>query len=417
MAGRTDVPARVQSADEFVRFADEQRPHLLGAALLMFGTAARAEDVVEATLAQLYRSWPQPDPQRRVLRQLLYSQPDRLVLPWRSNERVELLDEHRDSPSDGILTELASLDDDVRRVVILQRLLELPPERVAAVLETDLSRVHQLAEVGSAALVERGPDRGGEQEDERRLRAKLTAVAREETRFAAGSAVADLRHGRVLVRRGRLRRLLVATVALLAVVLAVARLAPASAPRADEPASATPPVTAPTPTARASCDTTQPYCRLDLLRDWRDEMTRVVRARLDPGGDYFSGYAYSVEGLSATDDFWRGRDGALSLVVVRRGSTDGTRIFLQVATSRPYAVRCGALTQKPCTRQNFLDGYTYNLTETTTAAEGIEVQLSLRDTGVITVVARNTGAGRTLDLNRSDLMALATDERLRLPTR
>ena len=207
-----------------------------------------------------------------------------------------------------------------------------------------------------------------------------------------------------------------ATAALLAVVLALARLTPASAPVADEPAASTPPVSAPTPTVRAACDTTQPYCRLDLLVDWRTQMTSVIRSRLDPGDDYFSGYAYNAEGLSLSDAFWRGEGGAVSLDVVSRGS-GGTKIFLQVATSRQYALRCGELTHNRCTRQNFLDGFTYNLTETSNPAQGIEVQLSLGAVGVITVAARNSKPGRTLDVTRADLMALATDPRLRLPAR
>ncbi|HYP43597.1 MAG TPA: hypothetical protein VEQ66_00175 [Propionibacteriaceae bacterium] len=395
----------------FAQFASDQRESLLGAAYLMYARLGRAEDVVEAALASLYRTWPGAEPGQRVLSAILLCHPGRLVQPWRHVDQFELVDVTDEPPPAGVVADLASLDDDTRRVVILRQFLELPPAQTAVVLGLPLARVAQLAENGVRQLVEQDPDRA----DEQRLAAQLRGATWGIRMAARGSGTSDLHNGRLLVRRTLLRRGLVVVAGLLTVLLVVTQ-SPTSRTLAEAPVSSTSTAAVSVLSARAACDVAQPPCRLEVLRDWRTEMTEIIRSHLDPGQVYFSGYADSTKGLYASEAFWRGQGGALSLDVVPRGS-GATEIYLQVATSRSFAVRCGSLTFHTCTRRNFPEGFTYALTRTTTPAEGTEVQLALGTVEVVTLVARNTSSGPELEVTSADLRGLATDPRLRLPPR
>ena len=64
-----------------------------------------------------------------------------------------------------------------------------------------------------------------------------------------------------------------------------------------------------------------------------------------------------------------------------------------------------------------MDGNRYLLTNSTVADGGIEVQYCPRGEEVITVIARNTQRGKTLDIGSGDLIKLVQDDRLDLPKR
>ena len=97
-----------------------------------------------------------------------------------------------------------------------------------------------------------------------------------------------------------------------------------------------------------------------------------------------------------TPSFWSGQGGALAFEMFRldKGATE---VYLQVATSRKFAVRCGATTHQQCLSFQSMDGNSYLLTDSTLAGGGIEVQYSPSGEEVITVIARNTQRGQILD--------------------
>ena len=94
-----------------------------------------------------------------------------------------------------------------------------------------------------------------------------------------------------------------------------------------------------------------------------------------------------------------------------------TEVYVQVATSRKFAVRCGATTGQKCMFIRFMDGNSYLMTDSTLADGGIEVQHSPKGDEVITIIARNTQRGEILEISTGDLIKLVQDERLRLPNR
>ena len=151
-----------------------------------------------------------------------------------------------------------------------------------------------------------------------------------------------------------------------------------------------------------------------VLRDWRSQMANVVRSYVDPNRTYFTGFGYEPESIYESETFWQGRGGVLGLYLSPKQG-GATVVYLQVATARERAIRCGLLTQQRCVSQRFLSGNRYTLTETTYPTEGIEVQYSADGTQAVTIVARDATKGRTLDIARSDLIKLVQDSRLRLP--
>ena len=400
MAGRS----REAAFSEFVR---AERGLLLGAAHLMHGDRARAEEIVQAVLAELYRS-PPTDPRATALRSVLHARPGLVALPWQRGGRFELLDDAaRPALPPGIVADLAEIDESARRVLIVQRLAELDPARTAAVLGLDIAAVHALARQATSQLSAREPARRSDEHLTQELRRAAYA-----TGGAEPSPAADVEHGRYLVRRDRVRVVVVAVALVLVAVLGGTQVIPLLRPPAQ--AAGTPlPVTT---TARPApaCDTSRPVCQAQLVRDWREEMARVAGSYLDPEGSYFSGYTYSYDELYDSGGLWSGAGGVLGLDLFRlnRGATE---IYLQIATSRQYAVPCGQRTKQTCMVMRFMDGNVFTFTDTDRAADGIEVQYSPYGDEVITVVARNTTGGTSLDMDRSDLMALVQDKRLHLP--
>jgi hypothetical protein len=114
--------------------------------------------------------------------------------------------------------------------------------------------------------------------------------------------------------------------------------------------------------------------------------------------------------------FWSGQGGAFAFQMFRldKGATE---VYLQVATSRKFAVRCGATTGQQCMFMRFMDGNSYLMTDSTLKGRGIEVQHNPRGDVVVTVIARNTQRGQMLEISSGDLIKLVQDKRLRLPKR
>src|SRR4029453_11272376 len=137
-------------------------------------------------------------------------------------------------------------------------------------------------------------------------------------------------------------------------------------------------VAPPLPTSvpfRQSCDPSSATCRAQIMLRWRSEMFEVARSYLDPTGEYFSGFGYSYNSRDDTPSFWTGQGGGLAFEMFR---LDGgaTEVYLQVATSRNFAVRCGATTHQKCSQMKFMDGNFFLLSESTVVRKGIEVQYS-----------------------------------------
>jgi hypothetical protein len=180
------------------------------------------------------------------------------------------------------------------------------------------------------------------------------------------------------------------------------------------PITAPPPATTITPTPQRRCDPVELTCRSEILRVWRAEMANVVQSHLDPNGQYFSGYGYRYDERYNTPGFWSGNGGALAFEMFRLDK-GATVVYLQIATSRQVAVRCGETIGEICRWQQLLDGNSYNLTETTSVIQGMEVQYRPAGREVITVIARNTMKGQVWDIPRGDLIRLVQDPRLKLP--
>lgn len=396
----------------FTQFVRDRRPMLVGAAYLMFAQVGRAEDVVQACLAELYRSWPDAgaDLQRLALRDILTSEPGRLVLPWQRVARVELLDKEADLTSKpvGIVAELADLSNEARRVIILQRYVGLPSVEVATVLQNDIGRVRALAEEATALLGDShsGPSDGDE------LAGRLRAAVPNNALPGDTAALDDLAHGRLLVRRRRLRKLTLAAAVLIAAIVGLAQLSSA-VPGREAAVVAPTPVPISTPTATASCDVQNTGCRVAVLGAWRRQMAGLTSHYLDPEHSYFSGDSRARANQEDSNGFWSRRGGVLELDMAPRPGA--TEVSLQIATPQKYAVPCGSTTHQACSRVQLMDGNSYTFSETTDVAQGIEIQFSASGDEVITVVARNTSPGRQLDVTLAQLISLVTDPRLRLP--
>ena len=111
-------------------------------------------------------------------------------------------------------------------------------------------------------------------------------------------------------------------------------------------------MTPPTRSARArSCACGGRRCRTSWVPTWI------------PKGDYFSGFGYRYDERYNDPGFWTGQGGALAFEMFRLDA-GATTVYLQIATSRPNAVRCGETVGRRCSRQKFLDGNFFNLTNT-----------------------------------------------------
>ena len=152
-----------------------------------------------------------------------------------------------------------------------------------------------------------------------------------------------------------------------------------------------------------------------MLIAWRSDMAEIAESHIDPTGRYFSAVGYAYDTRSDTPTIWTPQGGALAFQLFR---PDGgaTEVYVQIATSQRYAVRCGATTGHQCLSQRFMDGNRFHLTSTS-VRQGVEVQYNPNGDQVITAIARNTTKGQGPRAVDSDLIDLVQDPRLRLPER
>jgi hypothetical protein len=354
----------------------------------------------------MYERWPEVRrPQVEAIRALIRAEPLALHLPWERQPRVELVERLAGAAAlDPIVADLRMLTPDLRTVIILERYAELPSVQIAEVVGRTIDQVLVLSRQARAVLAAGHPERATDQGLAQELRDAIPF----DRRVAHGSAD-DLAHGRRLVRRRRLRRGAAAVAAALLLVAGIAVLLP----HRDPAPAAAPLRVVVMPSPNASCSITELTCRGKILFTWRSEMAEVVRSNLDPDGQYFSGFGYRYDDRYETPGFWSGQEGALAFEVFRLDQ-GATEVYVQIATSRRTAVRCGETTRNACTSTLFMDGNRMTISGTT-VSEGIEVQYRPTEDEVITVIARNTTRGKTLDLISGDLVKLVQDPRLRLP--
>jgi hypothetical protein len=395
----------------FAAFVDRDRPLLLGSAYLILGDGRRAREKVETILAQAYRDWPRMDDARAACFQALLLEASPVgPQPWRRPGGFELLDTTpaTTEPPDDIVAQLGLLPKLGRELVVLEHYAGLRPAACAALTGTDPARVRELSRSAREILAEYDQSRA----EDRHLRAELAAAVRHELGSELSSSD-DLPHGRMLLRRRRLLRGLVA--ASVAVVLAVTA-GQVLGGRVHSAGSGIGPAagTGSASPSEPACSVSDAGCRVQVTRSWRDGVSRVSRSYLDPDRAYFTGYSYSYDRSYDSDALWAGRGGALGLDLFKL-ENGATQVFVQIATAEKFAARCGKATSQSCVTMRFMDGNLFTLTETTHVSEGIEVQYSPDGGQVITLVARNVSRGNSIDITRGELIALVQDPRLRLP--
>ena len=391
---------------------ERERPLLQACAYLLTADEERADRLVQLVLARMYERWDDVQrPRVEALRALVQTSPHDPLLPWDTGPRIQLVDGGPSSvPRPEIVHDLQQLPPEQREVIVLEWYAELPTVQIAEVCGRTVDEVSVLARQARAALGANHPDRAHDAALAEELREAIPL----DRRTAYGGAD-DLDHGRHLVRRRWLRRGLAAAVAVVLLVVSLVFLVPgrAPAPVAAPPAPSATPTATPTPIP-VNCDTADPVCRAEVLRLWWAEMAVVVGPYLDPEGRYFSGYGYRNDERHDDASFWAGQGGALAFEMFRMDQ-GATTVYVQIATSRRNAVRCGATIGRNCVRQKFLDGNFFNLTNTVNVDQGMEVQHRPTGQHVITVIARNTAEGDEFDIQRGDLIRLVQDPRLQLP--
>ena len=393
--------------EEYAAVVERERPLLQACAYLLTGDDGRADRLVQLVLARMYERWDEVQrPRVEALRGLVQTSPHDPQLPWDTRERVQLVDGgFARSVAEPIVVDLSRLPPDQRAVIVLERYAELPSVQIAEIVGRTVDEVLLLARQARATLASGYPNRA----DDTQLAEELRDAVPLDRRAAYDGAV-DLAHGRQLLRRRWLGRGLAAAVALVLIVVGVVVLA---RDRTPTPVAA-PPAAAPVPTPQRRCDLAELTCRGEIMRIWRAEMAVVIQSYLDPKGEYFSGYGYHYDERYNTPGFWSGQGGALALEMFRL-EKGATVVYLQIATSRRVALRCGATIGEVCQRQKFLSGNFFNLTQTSSVTQGMEVQYRPGGREVITVIARNTTKGQSYDIPRGDLIRLVQDPRLKLP--
>ena len=391
----------------FAAFVTEQRPMLQGVAYLLHGDVLAAESVVDASLAQLYDTWPLiGNAQDVALRRVVTACPADLNLPWKRGSRLELID-GASVQTNGIVGDLAAMPSDQRRALLLERFAHLPILRIAGILDQGANDVQRLVQWARDRLTTVDRARA----DDTLLEAELAAAIPYDLRTAA-SATIDIAHGKRLVRQRVGRRLAVTTVAVVA--LASAAL---WAPRTQVGSEVSSPTTTPVAVQSTSpppCEGSDDACRVRVLSAWRSRMADIVQSYVDPKHTYYAGYSYQAEPIYETPTFWQGRGGILGLELSPVPG-NATVVFLQIARAPDLAILCGNLSKQTCFSQRFMDGNSYTITKTVDPTEGIEVQFSPTDHETVTIVAKNVRRGRTLDINTGDLIKVVQDSRLRLP--
>ncbi len=393
---------------DYTAVVDRERPLIEATAYLLTGDQVQAERVVQLVFAELYGRLPRVQhPRVEALRTVVRTARGPVQLPWEHRKGFELIDGLPPVPvAEPIVADLRMLSYDQQVAIVLECYVGLTQAQIAEVLRRPVGEVLSLAGRARDLLAAGHPERASDEA----LAHELTEAIPYDMRGAHGSAN-DLAHGRRLARRRWIQRGSAALAAVVLIVAAVVLLDPIHRPVPQ----AAPPVPTSVP-FRQSCDPSSATCRSQILLKWRSKMAEVASSYLDPTGEYFSGFGYYYDNRYDTPGFWSGHGGALAFQMFRldKGATE---VYLQIATSRTVAVRCGATTRQQCSRMKFMDGNFFLLSESTLVRRGIEVQYSPSGQEVITVIARNTQRGKVLDISRGDLIKLVQDERLRLPKR
>ena len=394
---------------DYATFVEDERPLLQRCAYLLVGRRDAADDLVQAVLADLYARWRRVRDPRLVALRLLHTT-DLGELPDSSpRARFELVDASRRTPEavDPLVAVLGTLSARQRMVVVLEWVARLPSVEIAAVLDSTVTTVSDVSRDARAALVRASPELAADGV----LAARLDRAVPPDVRFVRRHD--DLSHGQQLVRRRWFRRTAVAVAAVVLLVLVAGQLRPVQEVPTSGPTlpTATSTVTV-TSGPSAACDRGQASCRAALVRTWRATVYEVVADYLDPEGTYFNASSYYAR--DETDGLWSTKRGALGMEMFRVGG-GGTEVFVQIATDRSYAPRCGEATGNACTSIRFLDGNRFVLSDGLDTVDGLEGQYRPDGREVITVVAKNTGRGTTLDVSRAQVVRLLQDERLRLP--
>ena len=102
-------------------------------------------------------------------------------------------------------------------------------------------------------------------------------------------------------------------------------------------------------------------------------MASVVLDHLDPSLSYFSDLGFRFDERYEQPGLWSGGEGALAFELFRRYG-GGTEVYVQIATSRSTALRCGETTGHVCDSIRFMDGNRMRVSRSTLVAEGLEVQ-------------------------------------------
>jgi DNA-directed RNA polymerase specialized sigma24 family protein len=391
---------------EYAAVVGRERPLIQATAYLLTGDPVQAERVVQLVFARLYeRRHGMRDSRLEAIRTLVQTAHAPVHLPWEQIERFELIDGPPPSPfAEPVVTDLRMLSYEQRVAVILACYAGLSTAQIAEVLNQPADEVLSLAEQGRNLLAAGHLGRTNDQTLAEELKAAIPYDLRE-----FGGDTDDLAHGRQLARRHWIQR---SSVALVAVALIIAAAAIFISGRPPVPQAA--PVV-PMPTAsRQTCETSDVTCRAHIAFKWRAMMAEVAWSHLDPTGKYFSDFGFWHSSRYDTAGFWTGQGGALALRMFRL-DLGATEVYLQIATDRKFAVRCGATTHQKCIFIRLMDGNSYLMTDSTLADSGIEVQYSPNGDEVITVIARNADRGQSFEISRGDLIKLVQDERLHLP--
>jgi DNA-directed RNA polymerase specialized sigma24 family protein len=393
---------------DYATFVEDERSLLQRCAFLLVGEREAADDLVQASLADLYARWRRVRDPRLVALRLLHTT-DLGELPDSSpRARFELVDAGRRSgAADPLVALLAALSARQRLVVVLERVARLPSVEIAAVLDSSVATVSDVARAARAALVRAAPELA----DDAVLAARLDAAVPPDVRSVR--RYDDLTHGQQLLRRRWLRRSGIGAAAVVLLVLVVGQLRPvAPTPtNAPVPAVATSTVTV-TPSPTAPCDRSQATCQASLVRAWRATVYEVVADYVDPAGAYFNASSYYARDES--DGLWTTKHGALGMEMFRTGG-GATQVTVQIATDRSFAPRCGEATGNACSETRFMDGNRFVLSDGLDTLDGLEGQYRPDGREVITVTAVNTGRGAKLMIDRAQLVRLLQDDRLRLP--
>jgi DNA-directed RNA polymerase specialized sigma24 family protein len=394
--------------EEYAAVAERELPLIQATAYLLTGDPAETERVVQLVLAQLYGRWHRiPHPRVEAIGAVVRAARGTVHLPWEDRKRVELIDGPPAGPAAArIVADLQMLTYGERVAIVLDRFAGLSSGEISQILHRPVGEMLLMSGQARAVLAAGHPDRVSDEALAQELREAIPYDLRE-----SHDSTDDLSHGRQLNQRRWLLRGSAALVAVVLIVVAGALLIP-TRPPVPQAAPARP-----TPTALSvSCEPSSATCQAQILFRWRSRMTEVARSYLDPTGEYFSGFGYSYNSRYNTPSFWSGGGGALAFQMFRldKGATE---VYLQVATSRKFALRCGATTHQECLSFKSMDGNSYLMTDSTLRRRGIEVQYSPSGDEVITVIARNTQRGQILEIGSGDLIKLVQDERIHLPKR